>query len=1070
MKRASKFLSLLLVLAMVCSLFVPAMAAEEEADLTGSVVILHTNDVHGAIDSYAKVAALKATYEKMGAYVLLVDAGDFIQGEPTVSVSEGATAVELMNMAGYDLAAPGNHEFDYGYENLKALSEQADFPILAANVLYEGKPAFGTNKVFEAPDGTKIGFFGLDTPETATKAHPAKIKGVSFLAGDEMFACAQAQVDELKAAGCELIICVGHLGIDAESTGNRSIDLLEKVNGIDVFIDGHSHSDLAAVKEATNGTGMVGDTLLTSTGTKLANVGAVVIAKDGIATLNLPTEDMTASDQAIADRAAAIAAEIEADYGTVFATSAVELNGAKAPGNRTEETNLGDLITDALVWGATQAGEQVDAAVTNGGGIRATINAGEVTKKDINTVLPFGNTLNIVKVTGAELLEALEASTYCTPEAIGGFPQVSGIDFTVNTTVAYDQGELYPASTYYAPASIGRVTIASVGGKAFDPAATYTIATNDFMASGGDTYYAFAAASVNYDLGVPMDEVVMNYITNELGGVISADKYGKSAGRITVNYADVNATDWYAAAAGYVTDAGIMSGIGNGKFAATNTVTRGTIYQILYNLEGKPTAAASVADVAGKWYADSVNWAASVKLFKDAAFGADGVITRAELAQIIADYAAYKGITVDTAGMAMREAPDYESIPENFLSGMTFCYYGGLMKGDQKGNLNPTGSLTRAELAQVMLNFSKLTPAVVVEPKEVSAKIIEVGKYGNADLDITQADFRAAGYATGDLVNVTVGGKTVIVPVGTAFSDVDQNTAICMMMEGHDPLMLAVNRGSFAEVYGVKVGDTVTITMNERGGYLDEYELHNIDAKRTNVRADYASDEVFANFRPITIGDIAEGVLYRSSSPINPELGRASTADKLAEAAGVNTFINLADSEEVLKGYIADTENFASPYYAAAFKDGDVIALDMGVDVYADEFKAKMQDGIEFMLSHEGPYLFHCTEGKDRAGFMAILLESLMGGTVQEIKDDYMTSFVNYYHVEKGSEQYEKIAASNVLTDLAKLAGLEKGADLSKVDLEKAATDYLISCGLTQKQVDSLQTLLSTPVSAEKAA
>lgn len=140
------------------------------------------------------------------------------QGDPTVSTSEGATAVELMNLAGYDVASMGNHEFDYGYQNLKDLEADADFTIVDANVLYNGQVAFEDNVVFTAPDGTKIGVFGLDTPETATKAHPAKIQGVTFLAGDKMFDCAQDQVDALEAEGCEYIICLGHLGIDAEST------------------------------------------------------------------------------------------------------------------------------------------------------------------------------------------------------------------------------------------------------------------------------------------------------------------------------------------------------------------------------------------------------------------------------------------------------------------------------------------------------------------------------------------------------------------------------------------------------------------------------------------------------------------------------------------------------------------------------------------------------------------------------------------------------------------------------------------------------------------------------------
>ena len=531
--KSKKLLSLLLALAMMFSLAVTASAEETGGSMEGTVVILHTNDVHGAIGGYAKVAAVKDAYEALGAYVLLVDAGDFSQGDPTVSVSEGATAVELMNLAGYDVAAPGNHEFDYGYANLASLADKAEFPIVAANVLYNGKVAFEANVTFTAPNGTKIGVFGLDTPETATKAHPAKIKGVTFLAGQELFDCAQKQVDALKADGCDYIVCLGHLGIDDESIGNRSIDLLEKVKGIDVFIDGHSHSTLEDVQKAADGHAFNGT--LTSTGTKLASVGVVTIdpAANKILAETVKLETLTESVQAVADRAAAIQKQIDDDYGAKFATTAVELDGVKA-NVRSGETNLGDLITDALVWGAKKNGEQVDAAVTNGGGIRATIAAGDITKKDVNTVLPFGNTLSIVKVTGAELLEALEASTYCTPETIGGFPHVSGIEFTVDTTKAYDQGDQYPGSTYYAPKSIQRVSIQSVGGKAFDAKAVYTIATNDFMASGGDTYYAFSAASVNYDLGVPMDEVVMDFIKTELKGTVTAEAYGAPTGRITI--------------------------------------------------------------------------------------------------------------------------------------------------------------------------------------------------------------------------------------------------------------------------------------------------------------------------------------------------------------------------------------------------------------------------------------------------------------------------------------------------------------------------------------------------------
>ena len=635
-----KVLSLLMAVVMTFSLAVTANAAEETAqDLNGDIVILHTNDVHGAIAGYAKVAALKDAYEARGAYVLLMDAGDFIQGDPTVSTSEGATAVELMNLAGYDVVSLGNHEFDYGYQNLKDLEADADFAIVDANVLYNGRVAFEDNLVFTTPDGTKIGVFGLDTPETATKAHPAKIQGVTFLAGEDLYDCAQEQVDALTAEGCNYVICLGHLGIDDESAGNRSIDLLEKVEGIDVFIDGHSHSTYEDVKTAAGGTGKVGDTLVTSTGTKLESIGVVTIDAEGVITTSTtPVADLTAEDADVAARAAAIQKEIDDEYGTVFAKTEVALNGEREPGNRTEETNLGDLITDALVWGAEREGTEVDAAVTNGGGIRASIAAGDITKKDINTVLPFGNTLSIVQVTGAELLEALEASTYCTPTSIGGFPQVSGIEFTVDTTKAYDQGELYPGSTYYGPKSIQRVTIETVGGEPFDANATYTIATNDFMAAGGDTYYAFAAASVNYDLGIAMDEVVMDYITDELKGTVTAEAYGEPAGRITVDqglaFTDVAATSPYYDGIEWAVDEGITNGTTATTFSPYQNCTRAQIITYLWRAAGSPEPASmepAYTDVTDTslYFFKAVQWASEQGLVEGETFDPYAGCTRA---------------------------------------------------------------------------------------------------------------------------------------------------------------------------------------------------------------------------------------------------------------------------------------------------------------------------------------------------------------------------------------------------------------------------------------------------------
>ena len=535
---------MLLSVVMTLTLLVSSAWADEPKPLDGKTVILHTNDVHGSIELYAKVAAMKGDYEAQGAQVILADAGDYSQGTVYVSVNKGKDAVTMMNAAGYDVATIGNHEFDYGYAQLKSNLDSAAFKVVCANVLQDGSPVFDAYTMINK-GGVQVAFVGLETPEAQTKANPALIQGLTFLAGDEMYAAVQTQVDAARTDGADIVIVLTHLGVDSSSEPNTSYDLYEKVTGIDFIIDGHSHTVMTKGPEGEP---------IQSTGTALNNIGVITIDNatkkiesnelipiwhtEEVDGKEVPVYDYTKSDETVANAAKAIIDPIDADYDQKFAESAVDLNGAKAPGNRTEETNLGDLITDAMMWAIKTKAPGVDmnnaVAITNGGGIRAAIAKGDITKKDVNTVLPFGNTLAVVYVKGSELLEALEVSTYCTPKSLGGFPQFAGMEVELNTACEYDANDTtYPGSTYFGPKSINRITIKTVNGKAFDKDATYAVITNDFLAAGGDTYYAFAAAQTQFDTGLPLDEILMEYITVELNGVVT-DKYAAPQGRLTI--------------------------------------------------------------------------------------------------------------------------------------------------------------------------------------------------------------------------------------------------------------------------------------------------------------------------------------------------------------------------------------------------------------------------------------------------------------------------------------------------------------------------------------------------------
>ena len=739
-----KFLATLLALVMTLALMVPASWGENKEtyqlpdSLEGKTVILHTNDVHGAIDKYAKVAALRdECYDKGAHQVILLDAGDYSQGSPYVSLSKGATALDMMALVGYDVITLGNHEFDYGFpqlmENLK--KHQGDFMVACNNLVDdEGELIFapgGTAPIYA--DDTyetelfRIAIVGMATPETQTKANPALMKGLSFIGGKDLYKVTQEDVDMARSEGnADIVIALGHLGVDKSSEPNCSYNVMQNVKGIDLFIDGHSHTVMTASKD---------NNMVQSTGTGLAYVGAIVIdnatksiENNGLIDLSAYTKE-DATVKAAADK---IISDINAEYGKVFARTDVELNGAKEPGNRTQETNLGDLITDSMLWAIRKDAEltvpaENVVAITNGGGIRAWIHKGDISKLDVNTVLPFGNTVAVVYVTGAELLEALEASTYCTPDSIGGFPQVSGIVYTIDGTKTYDAGDVYEGSTYHAPKTIRRVTIQSVGGKAFNLRTVYTIATNDFLAAGGDTYYAFKTASVNYDLGIPMDEVVMDYVKTELKGVVSAENYGEAGDRITIikglPFTDVDPSAAYYSAVKYCYENNIFKGVTDTMFMPNNTITRGQMVTVLWRMNGSPEPknANPFGDVAATSpFVKAIAWAAENKLtngITETTFAPAQAISRQQFLTILYRYAQFMGYDVSVGeDTNILSFEDVGEVGEYAIPAMQWAVGSGVLAAEK--TLTPRAAAPRYNVAEFLANFCmKVIPTAEMMPK-----------------------------------------------------------------------------------------------------------------------------------------------------------------------------------------------------------------------------------------------------------------------------------------------------------------------------------------------------------------
>ena len=534
-----KLLAVFLALIMLLS-FATAEEAAEPA-LTKNLVILYTSDVHCGIEQgwgYAGLYAVKEYYAADN-YVMLVDDGDAIQGEPIGTMTKGEGIIDIMNAVGYDLAIPGNHEFDYGMDNFLALTEKADFQYLSCNFNKEGELVFAPYAIKEF-DGVKFAFIGVTTPMTLRSSTPRYFmdENGNFIygfmqdeTGEQVYAAVQKAVDDARAEGAKYVIVMAHMGNEAECSPWMYSDVIANTTGIDVWLDGHSHDFDQVVMQDKDGK----DVVRSACGTKLGSIGVLTFGAEGFVSAGLMSWDQSIAAPALfglqnagADAVKAETAELNEVLQTVVATTAVDLyindptevteEGKPIRIIRRAETNLGDLCADAYL---DQSGE-ADIAFVNGGGIRVQLNAGDLTLNNILTVHPFGNSLTVIEVTGQQVLDALEWSVHSLPGEFGGFDQVAGLTFeydaTIESPVIEDDSKMFAGVD---DTKERRVRNVLVGGEPLDPEKTYKLASHDYqLLNNGDGYTMFAGAKVLQESVKLDNQVLIDYITETLGGVV----------------------------------------------------------------------------------------------------------------------------------------------------------------------------------------------------------------------------------------------------------------------------------------------------------------------------------------------------------------------------------------------------------------------------------------------------------------------------------------------------------------------------------------------------------------------
>ena len=536
------------ILTLSAAAFMTALTCQTAFALDHDVVILHTNDTHCGIEEnmgYAGLVWYENQMKEETPYVTLVDAGDAIQGAPVGTLSEGEYLVQIMNKAGYDFAVPGNHEFDYGMEKLLGLSARLDCGYSACNFvnLPSKTQVFAPYRIMEYDD-IQVAFVGVATPESITKSTPAYFQDqfgryrFSFCedeTGEALYSQVQSAVDQARGEGADYVIMVGHLGDNGITEKWSSRSVIANTTGIDAAIDGHSHE--VCVENVPNENGEM--VVLTQTGTKFANIGKLTITTDGQIQAShvsavTDAEGNPAKDAEMESFINGIKSQYEESLKVVLGRTDVDLmdkdpeTGLRAV--RKAETNLGDLCADAsrYMMGA-------DIGFMNGGGIRAGIEAGDITYEDALSVFPYGNMICMAEVSGQKIKDALEMGVKNYPEESGGFIHVSGLTYTVDSSVP-SSVVLDEKRNFVSVGGEYRVRDIYVGEEPLDVNRTYTLASHNYwLKSGGDGMSMLMGCPILKDETMVDVDTITSYISEYLGGTVGEEyKDPRGQGRITI--------------------------------------------------------------------------------------------------------------------------------------------------------------------------------------------------------------------------------------------------------------------------------------------------------------------------------------------------------------------------------------------------------------------------------------------------------------------------------------------------------------------------------------------------------